>query len=327
MSGVVRLGVHIRPLLRQDLLPISRLIAEAFTLGRREEGYAEVHVPPCRVEMLEMYLSTTPPGCMLAERGTTAVGVAFSHVYGSTGWIGPVAIAPQWQGRGVGSQLTQQCVDFLRSARCTTIGLETMPRNYRNLGFYLKLGFLPQQLTCELVRPVAGQDAPQLASGMRVRRFSQEAGQGEWSFLGRAAELVSEVAEGTDYGPLIRQTSAFRFGDSFLLERDDQPAALAVVHTEPYFVGQKRNLARLVVAALPEEQREELFPTLLSLLEVHAHQQELDLLCIRVPASSYWALRWAVEHGFRIVHSDLRMTLEGYPERLRGGAVHLNRWE
>ncbi len=327
MSGKVRLGVHIRPLLRQDLLAVSHLIAEAFTVGRREEGYAEAHVPPCRVEMLEMYLATTPQGCMIAERGATAVGVAFSHVYGTTGWIGPVAVAAQWQGRGIGTQLTQQCVEFLRSARCTTIGLETMPRSYRNLGFYVKLGFLPQQLTCELVRPIGDQPAPQFATGLRLRRFSHEAGGGEWSFLGRAAELVSAVAEGTDYGPLIRQTSAFRFGDSFLLERNGQAAALAVVHTEPYFVGQKRNLARLVVAVVPEEQREELFPALLGILEVYAQQQELDLLCIRVPASSYWALRWAVDHGFRIVHSDLRMTLEGHPERLKGGAVHLNRWE
>jgi predicted N-acetyltransferase YhbS len=327
MRASVRLGVSIRPLLREDLLPVSHLIAEAFTLGRREEGYAEVEVPPCRVEMLEMYLSTTPPGCMVAERGNAVVGVAFSHVYGSTGWIGPVAVAPQWQGRGVGTQITQRCVDFLRDAGCATIGLETMPRSYRNLGFYLKLGFLPQQLTCELVRPVADMVASTMATGVRVRRFSQETEQGGWSFLGRALELTNSVAEGTDYGPLIRQTCLFRFGESFLFERNGQALALAVVHTEPYFVGQKRTLARLVVGVVAEEQRGVLFPTVLGLLGVFARQEDLDLLCIRVPASSSWALRWAVDHGFRIVHSDLRMTLEGFPERVKGGAVHLNRWE
>ncbi|MDZ7337726.1 MAG: GNAT family N-acetyltransferase [candidate division KSB1 bacterium] len=323
----MKLGVNIRPLLRQDLEPISHLIAEAFTYGRQEDGYAEVQVPPCRVEMLDMYLSTSPPGCMVAERGGRLVGVAFSHVYGSTGWVGPVAVAPQAQGRGVGTELMRRTVEFLRGAGCTTIGLETMPRSYRNLGFYLKLGFLPQQLTCELVRPVGEDTSPPASEAYHVRMFSQEAGQGVWSFLGRAAELANVVAEGTDYAPLIRQTAAFRFGETLLWEQDGQNLALAVVHTEPYFVGQKRNLARLVVAAIPEQWREKLFPAMLAQLEEYASREVLDLLCLRVPANSHWALRYALTHGFKIIHSDLRMTLEGYPERVRGGAVHLNRWE
>jgi predicted N-acetyltransferase YhbS len=320
-------GVNIRPLLRQDLVPISRLIAEAFTTGREEDGYADIHVPPCRIEMLEMYLSTTPPGCIVAQRGDTAVGVAFSHLYGTTGWIGPIAVAPQWQGRGVGTQITRHSVDFLMNSGCATIGLETMPRSSRNLGFYLKLGFVPQQLTCELIRPVARAGATELRAGIQVRRFSQEDEHGSWSFLGRAAELANGVAEGTDYAPLIRQTRTFRFGETFLLERNGSALALAVVHTEAYFMGQQRNLARLVVGVVPEQWREELFPALVNLLEVHARREELELLCLRVPANSHWALRWALNHGFKIIHSDLRMTLEGYPERVKGGAVHLNRWE
>ncbi len=323
----VTLGVRIRPLLRQDLVAVSHLLAEAFTCGRQEDGYAEVQVPPCRTEMLEMYLAMSPPGCMVAERGRTTVGVVFSHLYGATGWIGPVAIAPHVQGQGVGSELMRRTLDFLRGAGCTTIGLETMPRSYRNLGFYVKLGFLPQQLTCELLRPVGERPSGRPPKGLLLRRFGREAGEGVWSFLGRAAELANAVAQGTDYAPLIRQTAAFHFGDTFLWERNGEGMALAVVHTEPYFVGQKRNLARLVVAAIPEQRREELLPTVVLELEAYARREVLDLLCLRVPANSHWALRWTLDHGFKIVHSDLRMTLDGYPERVKGGAVHLNRWE
>ena len=142
----------IRLLKRKDLEKTNHLLVSAFTEGRKEDGYADTQINLCHIKMLEMYLSFCPNGCFtLVEKGEI-LAAAFSHVLGSTGWIGPIAVAPAFRGKKLGEQITRHCIDFLKSKKCSTIGLETMPRSYWNLGFYINLGFRPQQLTCELTR-------------------------------------------------------------------------------------------------------------------------------------------------------------------------------
>ena len=78
------------------------------------------------------------------------------HRSGTEGWMGPLAVRPDRQGEGLGRQIVQAGIEWLRGQGATTIGLETMPRTVDNIGFYSRLG--------------AGAGAPHRHADPRCRR-------------------------------------------------------------------------------------------------------------------------------------------------------------
>ena len=85
-------------------------------------------------------------------RGERGEMVAFNmaHRSGAEGWMGPLAVRPEWQGAGVGKDVVRAGIDWLQRAGARVIGLETMPRTMDNIGFYSSLGMLPGRLTLTL---------------------------------------------------------------------------------------------------------------------------------------------------------------------------------
>jgi ribosomal protein S18 acetylase RimI-like enzyme len=62
-------------------------------------------------------------------------------------------VLPEFQGRGIGKQLTDASLAFLHAVRVRLIGLETMPESHNNLGLYPKKGFQLGLLTFHLTKP------------------------------------------------------------------------------------------------------------------------------------------------------------------------------
>ena len=62
---------------------------------------------PARI--IEAAIEEEANGCFIAMVGDEAVGTAYSHVWGSVGWVGPVEVLPHRQGSGVGKALMEAC--------------------------------------------------------------------------------------------------------------------------------------------------------------------------------------------------------------------------
>jgi len=139
---------------KSDLHRVNLILSKSFTQGRIEDGYKESRVPLVRIQFLEMYLAACAAGCYVLEVNGQIVAYAFSRLWGTVGWIGPLAVIPEFQGQALGKEMVLTCVDFLKESGAQTIGLETMPRSYKNIGLYSRLGFLPQSLTVEMTRTV-----------------------------------------------------------------------------------------------------------------------------------------------------------------------------
>lgn len=62
-------------------------------------------------------------------------------IYGHWGHIDRLAVHPDWQGRGLGEDLTRFGIARLSEHGCATVGLSTQTGNWRSQRLYSKLGF------------------------------------------------------------------------------------------------------------------------------------------------------------------------------------------
>lgn len=139
--------VQIRDEVPNDIPAIASVVSEAFRSAAHASGTEPLIVNALR-ERGRLSIS------LVAVEGTQVVGhVAVSPVEisdGSEGWfgLGPIAVLPAWQGKGVGSLLMNAALDALRRQRargCVVLG---------EPGYYGRFGFVSR---ADLVLP----DVPQ----------------------------------------------------------------------------------------------------------------------------------------------------------------------
>ena len=317
---------NLRPMLKEDLDRVNMLLSKAFTQARQDEGYHLTHVPMCRLEFLEMYQAECPKGCFVIEEGGVIQAASFCHLWGQTGWIGPLAVTPDKHLLGYGKEITRRAVSFLTDSGCTIIGLETSPRSYRNLGFYGKLGFSPQSLIVDLTRRVTTGSGMESLSGDGMQLHSDIPEPRRAAFCTRVRQLVQRIAPGLDYTPLIRSVSSFSYGDSMLFFRHGVPVAYCTVQSMATSAEEKHAILRVVAFLAHPKTPAPYFPILVSALEKLAHQRGAEQLLFRVPARRFRALSQLLDLNYRIIHTDLRMTLDGYGESDDPDLYHFNRW-
>lgn len=88
-------------------------------------------------------LAVDPRGCFAAADAGRPVGVLFSVVRGTLAWVGPIAVAPDLDNRGIGQQLLHACLENWRARGVRLAGLETFPASPKHLHLYSKYGFRP----------------------------------------------------------------------------------------------------------------------------------------------------------------------------------------
>jgi len=202
-----------------------------------------------------------------------------------------------------------------------------MPRSYRNLGFYGKMGFVPERLTVCLTEEVFSHPAsPEYEPRASGRYFGQLSEPERETFLERARHVAAQVCEGLDYTSLIIGTWEHHYGDSAIFT-SECGEALAIGHTEPYAADEERHVLRVVACVVRPPASPEFIDSLLASLRDWARREFLGHLNFWVPTAQLGAFRYLLARNFRVVHSDLRMTLDGYPLVTQPGGWLLDKWE
>lgn len=317
--------VTLRPMEVRDLDGVNLVLSKAFSKARLEDGYAEWHVPLCRLGFLHMYLAANPQGCFVAERRGRIIGYVFSRRWGRIGWFGPLSVTPEEAGKGVGRRLVEQAVEHLVQAGARTIGLETNPRSYRNLGFYTKLGFRVTQLAVDVGREIGdGAVLPVGYSTFRLGRASAE----ERSRLGDALqELCRAVAGGADYRQEADLLLNHSYGDALFLFHKHDPVGVALAHTEPYSEKEERFFLKVYVLLLHPSRPLQDLKHFITALELWAREEFLRGVTLRVLTRHSEALPFVLEEEFNVVHTDLRMVLRGFEEEIDSETIHFSKWE
>jgi hypothetical protein len=238
------------------------------------------------------------------------------HRSGTEGWMGPLAVRPDRQSEGLGSVMVRTGIDWLKGQGATMIGLETMPRTVDNIGFYSRIGLVPGYLTVTLVHDVSRRPsaaAESLGTGHRT---------GE-----RVAEcrcLTEALLPGVDFTREIELTRELAIGDTTLVRDGDQLAGFALWHSTPLAAGRPKDELRVLKLVARDDAA---FDRLLEALPAAAAQERVGRLAIRCQTEFAPAYLRLIGRGYRVHWTDLRMILQGSPQRTPRTGVVMSNWE
>jgi hypothetical protein len=208
-------------------------------------------------------------------------------------------------------------IDWLRAQGATTIGLETMPRTVDNIGFYSRIGLVPSHLTVTLVH-----DVPRRPSG--VAELLSTAG-GAWEDrLEECRRLADSVLPGVDFTRELSLTHDLGIGDTTLVRESGRLTGFALWHSTPLAAGRPKDELRVlkVVAA-----HSTAFERLLQALQLSAVGERVTRIAIRCQTEFTRTYLRLIELGYRVHWTDLRMLLDGYPQRVPAEGVLMSNWE
>lgn len=305
-----------RPTLR-DIESLNRVFADAFTDRYSRDGLVGVRVPQLNNLVWRYALEDAGDGSMV-WRDADGQMVAFNMVHrsGTEGWMGPLAVRPDRQGEGLGSAMVRTGIDWLRSQGATTIGLETMPRTVDNIGFYSRIGLVPSRLTVTLVHDVARRPtgSPELLSSVR-----------EWDEgLEECRLLADRVLPGVDFTRELALTRDLGIGDTTLVREGRSLTGFALWHSTPLAAGRPKDELRVLkLVALHSNA----FERLIQALQLTAVNERVNRVAIRCQTEFAAAYLRLIELGYRVHWTDLRMLLQGYPQRVPSDGILMSNWE
>jgi GNAT superfamily N-acetyltransferase len=122
--------MKIRVMEDSDLSEISPIDTICF---EREEARSLENVNAMRL--------SDPAGCFVIEDDGKVVGFLYSKSLGEEGYLGPLAVLPEFRKKGYAKLLMEYGIKYLKE-KCSFIGLEVLPESGENLGLYHRCGFL-----------------------------------------------------------------------------------------------------------------------------------------------------------------------------------------
>jgi GNAT superfamily N-acetyltransferase len=297
---------------------LNVVFSDAFSERYRRDGMVGVRVPNLNPQVWRYAIQDADGGAMVWRDGRGDIA-AFNMVHhsGVEGWMGPLAVRTENQGSGVGKEVVEQGIAWLRQQGAQVIGLETMPRTMDNIGFYSTLGFAPGRLTITLSLDAASGDrAPELLGRLSARDRDDE--------MLALRELVQGIAPGYDFTREIELTDSLSLGDTLLLRENGKVVGFALCHTAPLVEGRAREELRVLKLVLADEGSLE---TMMRALCDLAKRTGTRRVAIRVQGEYEGAYRRLIAMGARVRWTDLRMSYEGYRERTPATGILLSNWE
>ncbi|MDD1767073.1 MAG: GNAT family N-acetyltransferase [Methanomassiliicoccales archaeon] len=224
-------GLTIRPIVPEDVEELRFVGQEAWSdLASRDVG-RKIKYPMRPRKIIEGYIEKEPQGCLVAEKDGSVIGAAYSHVWGTVGWIGPFEVLPEHQNMGVGGSLLAECERFLWRRGVNAIGLETMSHIPKNLHFYLSHAYSPKALTVitdkTLVSTKSVKNGDKIETGsIREVNFKEIE-----EVSGVLKKIGDSIYPGLDLSPELDILFEKRLGTVFVWESGGSAEGVALLHT------------------------------------------------------------------------------------------------
>ncbi|MBK6305244.1 MAG: GNAT family N-acetyltransferase [Gemmatimonadetes bacterium] len=301
-----------------DIDPLNRVFSDAFTGRYRRDGMVGVRVPYLNPAIWRYAIEDAHGGAMLwRDERDEIVAFNIAHHSGVEGWMGPLAVRPEWQGSGVGRAVVQAGIDWLLDRNVKVLGLETMPRTMDNIGFYSRLGFSPGRLTITVTLEAATHDVAVPLLGALPPRDRDDV-------VAQCRRLTQEQLPGYDFSRELLLTLELGLGDVVLRYERGALVGFALFHSAPLVEGRSREELRVLKLALS---REGDITAMAALLAGAARQAGTRRVAIRVQGEYTDAYRELISLGARVRWTDLRMVVAGRAESRAATGMVLSNWE
>jgi GNAT superfamily N-acetyltransferase len=302
----------------EDIGGLNQVFSDAFSERYRRDGMVGVRVPFLNPAIWRYAIEDANGGALVwRDERDEIVAFNIAHRSGVEGWMGPLAVRPDWQGTGLGKEIVRGGVEWLRAGRAGTIGLETMPRTMDNIGFYSALGFVPGRLTITLTL-----EAGLLGNGPSL--LGRLPARDKEATIEECRALTNRLAPGFDFTREIALTDHLALGDTVLLRDRHRLLGFALCHTAPLVEGRVREEMRVLKLVL---EREEDLSRLADILVDYARRSGTRRVALRVQTEFLRAYQRLIDLGARVRWTDLRMTLADMPERPPQRGVIWSNWE
>jgi GNAT superfamily N-acetyltransferase len=304
------------PLTMADIDGVNRVFSDAFTDRYHRDGMTGVRVPELNPQIWHYAIRAAGEGAMVWRDDAGVVAFNLAHDNGAEGWMGPLAVRPDCQGRGVGRGIVTTGIGYLKQRGCRTIGLETMPRTIDNIGFYSRLGFRPGHLTISLAK-----ETP-LDAGPPGERASTIGGPATW--LEEAHRLTGQLVPGLDFRRELALTLEQSLGDLTVARSGDQWRGYALWHLTPLSTGRAAGELRVLKLVAADQAA---FRQVVGGVLREAAARRVARVALRCQTGFRSAYGELVAMGFRVQWTDLRMVLAGHEEQPVPGGVLFSNWE
>ncbi|MEX2109641.1 MAG: GNAT family N-acetyltransferase [Gemmatimonadaceae bacterium] len=303
----------------REIPALNGVFSESFTERYRRDGMVGVRVPHLNPAVWKFAIADAEDGAMIWRNARDTIA-AFNMVHrsGVEGWMGPLAVHPDYQGQGIGKIIVSAGIEWLKQRGALVIGLETMPRTMDNVGFYSSLGFTPGHLTLTVTLESA-------RAGIQSTALSALNPHERELALRQCRQLVNELAPGYDYTREMVLTAQHQLGDTIAVRNGGDVRSFAVCHSAPLVEGRATEELRVLKLVARTEAD---FDTLVTQLCAHARVRGARRIAIRVQGQYSDVYRRLVARGARVRWTDLRMSVHGFAESMpAGGGIVLSNWE
>jgi GNAT superfamily N-acetyltransferase len=303
----------------REIASLNAVFSEAFTERYRKDGMVGVRVPHLNPAVWKFAIADAEDGAMIWRNARDGIA-AFNMVHrsGVEGWMGPLAVHPDYQGQGIGKMIVSSGVEWLKQRGARVIGLETMPRTMDNVGFYSALGFVPGHLTVTVTLEAA-------RAGIQSTAMSALNPHERELALRQCRALVEQLAPGYDYTREILLTAQHDLGDTLFVRKGFDVLSFAVCHSVPLVEGRATEEMRVLKMVAKSEAD---FDHLVTQLCAHARVRGARRVAIRVQGQYSSIYRRLIGRGARVRWTDLRMSVHDFAEaRPANGGIVLSNWE
>ena len=301
-----------------DVLAAQEVLQRAFGEEQRQRT-GRLASPPFGASLARQRFQKDPQGAFVALRGGRVVGCVFSVRWGALGWLGPLAVAPEVQGLGIGTRLVETVDARWRRGRVRLWGLETGAESGKHIHLYDALGYLPLSVA---VSCHADATAAALPRGHSVVRFG-ELSVGERDVaLKHVRRIANEVVRGLD--PSLEVTAALesQVGDTIFASDRRGIVGFAVAHWAPLL--RASDVIAVPVAAVSRRGGTRALQTLLRGLRALALDRHQARVWVRVAGRRVRAQEVLRREGFRAGAAMLRM--KRGPDEERATQLLLDSW-
>jgi len=303
----------------REIASLNAVFSEAFTERYRKDGMVGVRVPHLNPAVWKFAITDAEEGAMIWRNARDGIA-AFNMVHrsGVEGWMGPLAVHPDYQGQGIGKMIVTSGIEWLKKNGAKVIGLETMPRTMDNVGFYSTLGFVPGYLTVTVTLEAARAGIQSIAMSSLNPHERELA-------IRQCRALLEQLAPGYDYTREIVLTEQHQLGDTLFMRKGFDVTAFAICHSVPLVEGRATEEMRVLKMVARTESD---FDALVTQLCAHARAKASRRVAIRVQGQYADIYRRLMARGARVRWTDLRMSVYDHAEsRPVNGGVVLSNWE